>query len=241
MIRGLYCKFGGRFPCDESVFRYVKHIEGCGTIDVDPFDDLEKHNWAPVLKHTSNYVSKRGKFPNIYFTSNHCLNVAVLAPSLEQFSNIVYIDAHLDCNTPQTSISKKEHGMGLACLYCKGYSDVVSLVKKPFNKVYAIGTRSTDFNEASNIDNLSICDFNDIPRNEKICISIDVDALDPKFYKSCQYNIDGGLSPKKVRDFLASLDLNNVGVIEVSEINGLTKKDIKVLDYMLAPILDVCR
>lgn len=240
MIKGLYCKYGGKYPCDTSVSKYVSHIGGIYTYDVDPKDRLKDHNWYGVLKDTFKEVSPRGDLPNVYFTSNHCLNVAVLAPYLKEYPNVVYIDAHLDANTWDTSPSKKEHGMGLACLGHVGDPDVVSLVSYPVNKVYAIGTRSTDFKETSNLKNLSICGFGDIPKDEKICISIDVDALDPKFYKSCHYNVENGLSPKKIKNFLAFLDLDRVGVIEISEINNLTKKDIGVLDYMLSPILHKC-
>ena len=231
-----FWKYGGYDICDDSIKEYCnKHRIRIVEI---PY---EKHSYPEILDEWVN-VTKfiqddiRKNKPILCFSSNHCLNTCVMSDFLGEYNNIVYIDAHADCNTPETSETKNIHGMGLAALCGYGYKPLVDLVPIKCKSIQGIGLRSIDKYELSNVPELELCNFSDIDYTQKSCISFDVDVFDSKYYTSCHLNLEDGLSPDEVRDFFEHIDLDNVGIIEISEINNLTENDEKVLDYVLEPL-----
>lgn len=235
--RCYFWKYGGYTLCDDSIIKYCKNrnidiVEVPYEIDNNSIYDI----WAKVIKFVSDDINKHK--PKLCFTSNHSLNVAAMSPFMHEYNNIIYIDAHADCNTPQTSPTGNIHGMGLAALCGKGEPKIISSVSHYCKSIQGIGIRDTDNFELQNVDILRLCTFDNIDYNQKSCISFDVDALDPQYYTSCHLNVGNGLSSNALRNFLSKVNLNNIGIIEVSEINRLTDKDEKVLDFILEPIFD---
>lgn len=73
---------------------------------------------------------------------------------------LIWIDAHMDSHTPETSESGRIHGMPLACLLGHGYSTLTSLMHaeaklKPEN-VCLIGVRSYEKGEQELLERLNV-------------------------------------------------------------------------------------
>lgn len=73
---------------------------------------------------------------------------------------LIWIDAHMDSHTPETSESGRIHGMPLACLLGYGYSSLTSILNtapklKPEN-VCLIGVRSFEKGEAEFLKKLNV-------------------------------------------------------------------------------------
>jgi len=145
---------------------------------------------------------------------DHAIGASTVMASIYKYPNVkvFWIDAHGDINTFNSSISKNRHGMpvamcvGLDKLWWRGNN-----IKLPFENLIYVGLRDLDkfeeeiikkhkikvFNVKKAVDYIKKCD-------EKIHISLDVDALDPKYLDSTGTIADNGLTPLSVRKIIES-------------------------------------
>ncbi len=132
---------------------------------------------------------------------------------------LIYIDAHGDCNTPQTSASKCITGYPVAV--CCGYGSEILVA--PFHKntlkhVAYIGIRDIDKEEANILKTIkahtySILDVEDLGMRQcidsaieyldgckYIWLSIDIDSLDPIYLKPGETDVPvtAGLTPREL-------------------------------------------
>lgn len=115
---------------------------------------------------------------------------------------LIWVDAHMDSHTPETSNSGRIHGMPLACLLGHGYPELTTILSaKPKVKpehVCLIGVRSYESGEAEFLKNMGVKVYFmdevrqrgfDVVWDEAVTqvnnktygygITIDVDAIDP--------------------------------------------------------------
>jgi len=151
---------------------------------------------------------------------DHSFALGSIAALLEKWQNlsIVWVDAHGDINTPQTSPSGNIHGMPVAFLLGMVQEDVPGLEwmkglpKLDPKRICYVGLRHIDFHEKENIVNAGIKAFslhevdkygigkvmdmvmehlgNDVP----IHLSFDIDAIDPMVCPSTGTRVAGGLT-----------------------------------------------
>lgn len=159
---------------------------------------------------------------------------------------IIWIDAHGDINTPETSPSGNIHGMPLSALMGKGDEELVNLYS-PGNKVnpdnvYLIGTRELDKGEKDLIrhEHLNVYNMETIwtrdtefiiedirqkllaSKVKNIHLSIDIDSIDPKFAPGTGTTVSGGLTVEKFYELIEGiLSLNVVKSIDLVELNPL--------------------
>ncbi len=106
--------------------------------------DLNKRLKESILKHT-----KDKAFP-IVFGGDHALAIGSIAASAQNDDwAVLWIDAHGDCNTDKSSISKRIHGMPLAITQGYGHADLVSIMDHyvPSQNILTVGIRSLDTEE----------------------------------------------------------------------------------------------
>mmetsp|Transcript_34106 Transcript_34106/g.55601 ORF Transcript_34106/g.55601 Transcript_34106/m.55601 type:complete len:313 (+) Transcript_34106:159-1097(+) len=125
---------------------------------------------------------------------------------------VIWIDAHADINTLESSESKNVHGCPLA--FCTGIDRTWQWVndtnlKLDFADLYYWGIRDLDNFEIDIIDNygIKVCSDKEecmavIDEYEHIHTSLDVDALDPKYAPSTGTPVEHGLELKDVLDYL---------------------------------------
>ncbi len=158
---------------------------------------------------------------------------------------LIWIDAHGDYNTPQTTPSGNVHGMPLAALNGLGHHYLTSLsgdyIKVPPESTLVFGVRDLDTGEKSNLKNAGVrtitmaqIDRDGISdsvqealgylRNncDIIHVSFDVDSIDPVTAPGVGTPVPGGLSYREAHFLMESLaETGIVTSVDVVEVNPL--------------------
>ena len=160
---------------------------------------------------------------------------------------VVYIDAHADINTPESSPSKDFHGMPLRVLLGEGNDRFVKLLFstiKPEQVCY-VGLRDMDGPESDyvsmhNMTSITDCQYSSLKkkvnRYKNIYIHLDLDSLDVKEFEFSLYPTQSkGLSINDVAQLIRDLKMNN-NVVGFS-ITECTATQVEQLES-IKPILD---
>lgn len=165
-------------------------------------------------------------------------------------TKVIWIDAHPDVNTPNSSLSGNCHGMPVS--YLLGLVDHSPIIL-PSDLVY-IGLRSIDDAEADILENLKtkgclIFTPDDVNNRgitsileeigehwvnqSPIHISLDVDSMDPEFTPSTGTPVTNGLHPNDVKEIIKWSKKNswkNICHLDIVEINPMigTIKDVTI-------------
>lgn len=151
------------------------------------------------------------------------------------YFGLIWVDAHMDSHTPQTSISQNVHGMPLASLL--GYGDFTDLTQpklKPENLIL-IGIRSYEPEERELLERLGVTiyydedcrdinnvmqqAFNHFPPNLPLGISIDMDAFTQEDAPGVGTPEPGGL---ELNEFISAVKNNlhqPLAALEIVEFN----------------------
>lgn len=158
---------------------------------------------------------------------------------------VIWIDAHTDMNTDETTPSGNIHGMPLAASMGLGYKELVNLYGfapklKPENCA-VIAARSIDSQERLNIKKLglSVYTMSDVDKlgvhriitrvlkqfKEKvdhIHVSFDVDSVDPNFAPGVGTPVPGGLNYREAHSIMESIaECGCMNSLEVAEVNPI--------------------
>ena len=184
---------------------------------------------------------------HLFFGGDHSLNFAHFKAIADHFENediaLIYIDAHLDIHTPQSSqaeASGSPHGTNVRHLLGEGDNRFLNLGGKsrvalrPENLFY-IGTRSYEPSEIDFVkhQNIFTTDENDVNNikyiddvitkikskigNKKYVISIDFDGINPSEFDAVQVPELGGISLSTMEHILPLLRSTNLIATEFVE------------------------
>lgn len=166
--------------------------------------------------------------------------------------SVIWIDAHADSNTPNTTLTGNIHGTILASLYGEGDKKMINLgfdgIKVEKNNVLVFGTRDVDEKEKeillkNNIKNIPFEELQGLNINNKkkildyllnksnpLHISLDLDALDPRYIPGVSVPVKGGFSKDEVIEIITHLfkeyDVVSMDIVEYNlemDNNNLTK------------------
>jgi len=221
------------------------------TIDIKMLKDYKK-GYNVIWNNVCN-----NKF-NINLGGDHSISVSTIQPLIDRYKNdllVIWIDAHADINTINSSLTKNKHGMPLSALlgYMNHWYDKPSNLKK-FNNLHKnnliyVGIRDLDSYESKIIERnriinsklLSQSIINTILCNpaKYIHISCDVDSMDPTIMPSTGTPVDGGLSIEDIIDIINCSKKKLIG-IDIVEFNPLigSKKDVKLTLSNINKIID---
>ncbi|MBM3466584.1 MAG: arginase [Alphaproteobacteria bacterium] len=188
----------------------------------------------------------------------------VQANNCHEKLGLIWIDAHMDAHTPNTSLSQAIHGMPLALLMNYGSQKIRSVLfnnKTIINPEYVtlIGIRSFEEEEKQLLKMLGVKvyyieevfakGFENVFNNALdyltnltsfIGLSIDIDAFDPKFAPGTGCREKNGLLP---HDFIMTLDkinlLNTFTALEIVEYNPSLDKDFLTFN-LIKDIINLC-
>ena len=198
-----------------------------------------------------------GAFP-LVIGGDHSLGLGSASGVGKSFDDfgIIWLDAHGDINTSETSPSGNIHGMPLS-----------ALMGMPGNKVnpqnvFLVGTRSLDEGEQALIEReqLSVYTMDmihlkgigfvaeDIKRKLKerkirnVHFSIDVDSIDPRFAPGTGTRVCEGLMPDEFKDFVEHILFTNlIKSMDLVELNPeldvndqTTNLCLDIIDYITA-------
>jgi arginase len=177
----------------------------------------------------------------------------ILALAAQQQFGLLWIDAHLDSHTPDTSPSQAIHGMPLAVLLGYGEPALVNLLKKGPKllpqHVVLFGIRSFEEEEAALLSSLKvrIYDMEEIrDRGIELClqeaiqivngapkgfgISIDLDAFDPIEAPGVGSPEPNGIFPDAfIPELKNAFSHPNLKALEIVEYNPTRDQDNKTL------------
>ena len=170
-------------------------------------------------------------------------------------TGIIWIDAHSDMNTDQTTPSGNIHGMPMAASLGIGNVQLVNLLDfspkvKPENCVL-IGVRSIDLLEKENIKKLGVAVYtmSDIDKLgihriiarvlkqfqkkvDHIHVSFDLDVVDPTFAPGVGTPVPGGLSYREAHLLMESIaECGCMSSLEVTEVNPILDNKNKSAEF----------
>jgi arginase len=161
---------------------------------------------------------------------------------------LIWVDAHADSNTPETSGSKSITGYPVATLHGLGPSELVDPFASNFiQKAVFIGIRDVDETETKNLQKMGSLIFTPqdielkglakclfeamefLSDTESLWLSIDVDGLDPLYFSPGEVDLPvaGGLTPREamaIADFFVGT--GKLKVTELAQLNDLGKDTI---------------
>lgn len=206
------------------------------------------------------------QFPLI-LGGDHSLSIGSLSATSEIYDKddllVVWIDAHTDINTEETSESGNIHGMPVAISLGIANSKLSFNGNKQMlngNNVFNISGRSIDKLEYENIKKTGITVYdhnlikekglnfilNDLKSKTnatKVHISFDVDSLDPSVFTSSGYVLNNGLTDNDVIKIIEFLTNNYEPVLfECVEYNpdlDTDKSDLKVLIKIIDKVIEI--
>ena len=212
---------------------------GCAAVPMEKLEPCTQY--PPHLKHLDTVMAvnrrlranvlaalEQGQFP-IVIGGDHSVAMGSLAALGEFYGAeelaVVYIDAHADINTEETSQTACIHGMDLAAA-CGLCCDELTVGKNRVNlrgrNLHIIGGRSIDDPEWGimgrqgvhlySAEEVRLCGLENvlsrvIPRlkGKRVHISFDVDSLDPTEFRATGYLIPGGLTLAQVRTIVQAV------------------------------------
>ncbi len=195
-------------------------------------------------------VLEKGDFP-ICIGGDHSMalgtisGIASYCKKKKQTLGVIWIDAHSDMNTDETSPSGNIHGMPLAALLGLGCDELVNFLgyspKILAENCALIGIRSVDEAEKINIKKLKIPIYtmNDIDKLgihriiakvlkqflekvDHIHISFDVDSVDPSVAPGVGTPVSGGLSYREAHLLMETIaECGCMSSLEIAEVNPI--------------------
>ncbi len=177
---------------------------------------------------------------------DHSLSLGTLSAVVARYPDVgvIWMDAHADCNTPETTPTGNVHGMVLACLLGAGDPELVGVggfwPKLKPERVVLVGLREVDPGERAFLRQVPLVAFTMKEIDERgiaavmreaiaiaggggaIHLSLDLDAVDPQYAPGVGTPVPGGLSYREAH--LAQELLSESGKlvsVEVVEANPI--------------------
>jgi arginase len=150
---------------------------------------------------------------------DHYTSFGTILASLKKYKNqfsLLWLDAHTDIHSFESSPSKNMHGMVVRMLMTHNYTNIPRLIP---NQILYVGVRNIDspelkFIKANKIKMISLQDFHEkhmesykmiqmFVKNKPVHISLDVDVLDPILMPSTGTPEENGM---KLTELLRLID-----------------------------------
>ena len=187
---------------------------------------------------------EQGRFP-LFIGGDHSISVGTVAAVTDHEPiGLIWMDAHGDFNTPETSPSGNIHGMPLAALIGEGHPSLVN-VGRPGAKinpdnVVMIGQRDLDTKEKERLKRtgMTIFTMRDIDEQgissvankalmklihlKQIHLTVDMDALDPVEAPGVGTPVPGGIAYREAHLLMEILaDSGKISSMDLVEINPI--------------------
>lgn len=187
---------------------------------------------------------QKGDFA-IYLGGDHSISMGSVAAAAQHHSlGLIWIDAHSDFNTPETSPSGNIHGMPVAALVGDGAEKLVNIGypgrKLQPTQIVQIGIRDLDTGERERLTHSGISVFTmrhvdelgiaavarqaleRLRHVDRIHVSLDMDSLDPDEAPGVGTAVPGGLTYREAHLLMEIFgDSGRVHSLDIVEINPI--------------------
>ena len=247
---------GERFSIVESLERIEKSLD-LSFLDFSP--DLSEsitiegiRHFEPLLNNLRSLVFhfKKENPKKIFTLAGECSgDVAAVSYLSSVYTNefvVIWIDAHGDLNTHETSPTSNLHGMPLRLLLGDGHPGFLEQIPcfiAP-SQVAFLGTRDLDSEEKHymakcNIsvwlrtDSQTIQEINRFIKNKKVYIHLDLDVLEPSVHPYAIYKTPGGISVDQldyILDHVSNMsEIVGISIVEYNDSEGKYLSNVKKL------------
>ncbi len=229
-------------------------VHDLGNLKVPVRESLthERHNnYLPSIKQVCEDLCcagqdavENGHIP-IFLGGDHSIAVGTIAGVTQQEpAGVLWIDAHGDFNTMDSSSSGNIHGMSLAVLLGQGYPELVDVggtgATLLAEDVVMVGVRDLDDVERVNLrkSGVTVYTMRDIDERgmgaiagealeklshrKRLHVSLDIDALDPQSSPGAGTLVPGGLTYREAQLLMEIVaDSRRLSSLDVVEINPI--------------------
>ena len=215
--------------------------------------DITKRIKSEVRK-----VLDEGNFP-LTFGGDHALAIGSIGASSSKDLAVLWVDAHGDCNTDETTITGRIHGMPLAILLGHGNQELLDIVQPNYldpSNVILFGIRDLDEMEEKSIRDWGVTMYTmkDIQTiglkqalqevsqkigSKKLHLSFDLDSMNPAVIKAVNTPVADGFSIEEATEIISTIFTTcNVQSMDVVEYNptrddGTTSSVIEKIDRLV--------
>lgn len=257
---------------DKVISKNNHTVRDLGNIYVENVPEDSKYNYHPNMKYLQPIVEVNKTLAEQVYNSlaeksfpfivggDHSLGIGSISGASKYYKNlaVIWVDAHTDINTPETSPSGNVHGMPLAAAMGIGCHDLTDLyfegVKVNPENVFIIGARDIDTGELNLIDKMklnvfstedvktrginSILDeiYNKLKRNkvDAVHLSFDIDCLDPEIAPGTGTPVTNGMTLPEVKYLLRyMMKTNLVKSFDLVELNSFLDKNDSTADVAI--------
>lgn len=224
----------------------------------NPLFKTAVHDLNLRLKETVRKTLDEGHFP-LVFGGDHALAIGSISATLTKETGVLWIDAHGDCNTVESSPSHRIHGMPLAILQGHGHSKMnrINDVVLKGKDILQIGIRSLDQQEEIQMRQwgVRIITTHEIATNgldwmisevlaffkahPRMHVSFDCDSVDPYEAPGVNTPSKNGFTIDQVMSVLNAIPFDKVSSMDIVEYNplrdnGKTKAMIIAVDALVS-------
>jgi arginase len=184
----------------------------------------------------------------LFLGGDHSMSIGTVAAAAEEGPiGLIWVDAHGDFNTPQSSPSGNIHGMPVATLTGEGPEPLLAVgscrVKVEPAHIVMVGIRDLDLLERErlrqsditvytmrHVDELGMAavarqTLSRLRQVKRIHVSLDMDGLDPDEAPGVGTPVPGGISYREAHLLMEILsDSHRVGSMDVVEVNPILDK-----------------
>lgn len=229
-------------------------INDTGNISVPVRDTLISEralNYLPSIRkvcdaayHAARVAVEEGDLP-VFIGGDHSMSIGTIGGvTHHEPVGLIWIDAHGDFNTPETTISGNIHGMSLAVLLGKGYPELINVgrmgAKLQAKDVVMIGIRDLDPKERDRLreSEITVYTMRDVDERgigvvirealdklahrQRLHVSLDMDGLDPMVVPGVGTTAPGGLTYREAQLLMEIIaDTERLASLDIVEINPI--------------------
>ena len=240
-----------------------------------PFDILQENKKVYNTIDSRLFLNKQG-YQRLYKSTRRLLDIgnsvitiggdhSLAASTTSAFFNkflddgvLIWIDAHADVNTPESSPSGNTHGMPVSSTFGLMYNPYETRYIPTFNQIIYLGLRDIDPWEKEVLRNHRITYYTmeciekkglknvlnevsgKIYEKNNIHISFDVDSMDPSVISATGTPVSGGFSMEDIETIICSIPLKKVKCLDFVEYNpdleencNSLENSVKILNMFL--------
>ncbi len=212
---------------------------------------------------TARDIAADGAFP-VFLGGDHSVSIGTVAGvTTNGRTGVLWVDAHADFNTPETSLSGNVHGMPLAVLCGLGHPDLVGVggggaSVRP-EDVVLVGLRRVDPEERRLMAEAGVQTYtmkevdahgiarvvdqvlDDLSHLRRVHLSFDLDVVDPEIAPGVGTPVRGGLTYREAHLLMELLGeataITSLDVVEVNPILDKKNKTAKLAVELVASLL----